>query len=192
MDGHLTREKILQVAEKLFSQDGYNSTSIGSISNLAGINKATIYYHFKDKRSILHCLYQNMIEEMKTRLLPIDQSDVNLKFRLRKELAFLREKKNIICILLMETMKINNSDDSLFRIASDGINHEKLRLGSLKNMQEKKDLFFVHEFFTGFIPILNYIVLEEKYNKFFRVSEESVLDNFIDSITRSHYNSHIE
>lgn len=192
IDGYLTKEKILEVAEKLFSEVGYDAASIGTISKLAGINKATIYYHFKDKRSILHCLYSNMIEQMKNRLRPIDESNIDLKSKIKKELNFLREKKNIISILLMESMKTNTNDDSLFKIASDGINNEKARLNDMTNSQAKKDLFFVHEFFTGFVPILSFVVLEEKYRDFFHIDEEKVIENFIDSIIRSHYNSHIK
>ena len=96
VDGYLTKEKILNVAEKLFSDVGYDAASIGAISKLAGINKATIYYHFEDKQSILHALYFNMIEQMKNRLMPIEESKFDLKTKLKKELDFLREKKNII------------------------------------------------------------------------------------------------
>lgn len=189
IDGYLTKEKILNVAEKLFSEVGYDAASISTISKLAGINKATIYFHFKNKQSVLHELFFNMIEQMENRLLPVEESGLNLKDKLRKEIDFLREKKDIISILLMESIKTNTRDDSLFQIAYSEIYNKKSRLKELAN--SKKNLFLAHEFFTGFIPILNFVVLEDKYRNFFKLDEESVIDNFIDVIIKSHYNTHI-
>lgn len=191
-NGYLTRERILNVAEKLFSEVGYDAASIGSISKLAGINKATIYYHFKDKQSILHSLFSNMIEQMNKRVMPAKDSDIDLKIKLKKELDFLRRKKDLISILLMESMKTNKKDDSLFKIAYTEIYNEKLQRTGFSNSKEKKDLYFVHEFFTGFIPILNFVVFEEKYREFFHIDEDSIIEHFIDAITRSHFNTHIE
>ena len=191
VDGYLTREKILQVAEKLFSEFGYDAASIDSISKLAGINKATIYYHFKDKQSILHALYSDMIEQMKNRILRAGSSKPKLKSLIKKEIEFLREKKDIVSILLMESMKTNNDDDSLFKIAASEINHEKQRINDLENNQQKENLFLSHEFFTGFIPILSFVVLEEKYSKYFNINENTVIETFIEAIIISHYNTHI-
>jgi AcrR family transcriptional regulator len=192
IDGYLTREKILNVAEKLFSELGYDAASIGTISKLAGINKATIYYHFKDKQSILHTLYFDMIEQMKNRLIPIEESESDLKVKIKRELDFLREKKDIVSILLMEAMKSNTDDDSLFQIAATEINNEKSRFKDLKHSQDKKDLFLIHEFFTGFIPVLSFVVLEEKYRNFFHMSEEKAIETFTEAIIRSHHNTHIK
>ncbi len=190
-DGYLTREKILQVAEKLFSELGYDAASIGTISKLAGINKATIYYHFKDKQSILHALYDDMVEQMKGRISKTNFTKENLKGHIREELNFLREKKDLVSILLMETMKTNTNDDSLFKIALTEINNEKHRDEDFDKSQEKKNLFFAHEFFTGLIPILSFVVLEEKYSSFFKIAEEQAIESFIEAIIRAHYNTHI-
>jgi AcrR family transcriptional regulator len=51
-----TREKILQVAAKLFIRQGYTATSVNQISKEAGIGKATVYHHFPDKQSIAFSL----------------------------------------------------------------------------------------------------------------------------------------
>ncbi|HMB22483.1 MAG: TetR/AcrR family transcriptional regulator [Chloroflexota bacterium] len=47
-----TRDKILQVARRLFAQQGYTATSMRQVAEEAGIGKATIYHHFQDKQSI--------------------------------------------------------------------------------------------------------------------------------------------
>ncbi len=51
-----TREKILQVAYKLFIRKGYTATSVNQIAQEAGIGKATVYHHFPDKQAIAYAL----------------------------------------------------------------------------------------------------------------------------------------
>ncbi|WP_034720215.1 TetR/AcrR family transcriptional regulator, partial [Bacteriovorax sp. DB6_IX] len=47
-----TKEKILSVAGKLFASNGYDNTSIRDISKEAGVNLASINYHFKNKLNL--------------------------------------------------------------------------------------------------------------------------------------------
>jgi TetR/AcrR family transcriptional repressor of nem operon len=51
-----TREKILQVAAKLFVRQGYTATSVHQIAKEAGIGKATVYHHFPGKQAIAYSL----------------------------------------------------------------------------------------------------------------------------------------
>ncbi len=51
-----TRDAILQVANRLFVQQGYTATSTRQIAEEAGIGKATIYHHFPDKQAIVLAL----------------------------------------------------------------------------------------------------------------------------------------
>lgn len=46
------KEKILQQAEKLFTERGYQSVSIRSIADACGVTNAALYYHFEDKSSL--------------------------------------------------------------------------------------------------------------------------------------------
>jgi len=44
---------ILNAAEKLFAQKGYNQTSIEEIADLAEVSVGTVYIHFKNKEDLL-------------------------------------------------------------------------------------------------------------------------------------------
>ena len=57
LDGEITKERILEVAEELFARNGFDATSMDSISKEVGINKATIYYHFESKNDIIISLF---------------------------------------------------------------------------------------------------------------------------------------
>jgi AcrR family transcriptional regulator len=48
-----TRERILEVAEELFTTQGYDKTSLRDIAERLGITKAALYYYFGRKEDIL-------------------------------------------------------------------------------------------------------------------------------------------
>lgn len=54
-----TKEQILDAARELFSQFGYDGCKVDAIAETAAVNKASIYYHYKDKAS----LYEKVFEE---------------------------------------------------------------------------------------------------------------------------------
>jgi AcrR family transcriptional regulator len=52
-NGVETRERILEVAEELFTTQGYDKTSLRDIAERLGITKAALYYYFGRKEDIL-------------------------------------------------------------------------------------------------------------------------------------------
>lgn len=57
---HETRDRILYAALEIFSDKGYDTSSISEICKKADITKGALYWHFKDKLD----LYQQLIEEI--------------------------------------------------------------------------------------------------------------------------------
>lgn len=61
-DSKQTKEDILMTAGALFSEKGYNKTSIPDIvAQLDGLSKGAIYHHFKSKEAILDELMRHMM-----------------------------------------------------------------------------------------------------------------------------------
>jgi len=58
-----TYDTILQVARRLFIQQGYTATSIRQIAEEAQIGKATVYHHFPDKQTIILALLRNTMNQ---------------------------------------------------------------------------------------------------------------------------------
>ena len=46
------RERIVQEARPLFVARGFNAVSMQQIADAAGVNKATLYHHFRDKEEL--------------------------------------------------------------------------------------------------------------------------------------------
>src|SRR5260370_29307533 len=49
-----TRQQILETATRLFTEVGYDATSLQMIADEMGLTKAAVYYHFRAKSDILH------------------------------------------------------------------------------------------------------------------------------------------
>ena len=59
-----TRGRILKAAEDLFSEKGFDGTSVSQIADKAGVTKPLIYYYFKNKRGVLDSLTGSLLDEV--------------------------------------------------------------------------------------------------------------------------------
>jgi AcrR family transcriptional regulator len=57
-----TRERILDVALELFTEKGFDRTSLREVAESLGITKAALYYHFASKDDILMALHMRLHE----------------------------------------------------------------------------------------------------------------------------------
>jgi AcrR family transcriptional regulator len=59
-----TRSRIQAVALELFTEKGYDSTSLREIAEALGVTKAALYYHFKSKEEIVESLTADHVTRM--------------------------------------------------------------------------------------------------------------------------------
>jgi AcrR family transcriptional regulator len=59
-----TRSRIQQVALELFTEQGYEATSLREIAERLGVTKAALYYHFRTKDDIIASLVEDRIAKM--------------------------------------------------------------------------------------------------------------------------------
>jgi|SRR5580698_8497195 AcrR family transcriptional regulator len=59
-EGKSTRERILDVALDLFTEQGYEQTSLREIAEKLGVTKAALYYHFASKDKIFLALHERL------------------------------------------------------------------------------------------------------------------------------------
>ena len=80
-----TKERIFQAALKIFAENGYEGARIDKIAEAVGINKASLYFHFKSKEEIFKELFQNIITEyrIKMKMIVTDGKDFPIKDRLK-------------------------------------------------------------------------------------------------------------
>jgi AcrR family transcriptional regulator len=79
----LKKEQVLQAASEVFARFGFDKTTLDDIGRRAGLNKASLYYYFKNKEEIFIAVVlsetQAFTEDLQHKTLEI--SDVREKIR---------------------------------------------------------------------------------------------------------------
>ncbi len=66
-----TKQRVLDAAERLFAQKGFAATSLRTITAEAGVNLASVNYHFGSKEALLQSVYAR-------RLAPLNQKRLEM------------------------------------------------------------------------------------------------------------------
>ena len=61
---HETRTRILDAAEELFMQHGFEATSMRLLTGKAGVNLAAVNYHFGSKDALIEALFRRRLDPM--------------------------------------------------------------------------------------------------------------------------------
>jgi len=94
-----TRDKILSVANKLFSRFGFHKTSMDEIAKIARKAKGSLYYHFASKEDLFKEVVSKEITNLKVQLsVIVDNSDLSasgkIKTYLIKRMEILNDAAN--------------------------------------------------------------------------------------------------
>src|SRR5215467_8162923 len=63
---HETRTRILDAAEALFMQHGFEGTSMRTLTASAGANLAAVNYHFGSKDALIEAVFRRRLDPMNT------------------------------------------------------------------------------------------------------------------------------
>ena len=77
------RKKILNAAGRLFWQKDYKATTIDDIARACRVNKATIYYYFKNKAFLLFEIVCGIMQEGLENARPLENSAMRPREKLR-------------------------------------------------------------------------------------------------------------
>ena len=71
-----TRSAILKAAMHEFASEGVAGARTDQIARAAGVNKALLYYYFKDKEALYGAVVDSIFEGMRDRLMQVLDSDL--------------------------------------------------------------------------------------------------------------------
>lgn len=95
-----SRERLLEVAEALFAEQGYLATSVREIVQGAGVQPPALYYHFKNKETLLVELLQMRFDEysadMTARLAVAKDAEDCFRIFSSRALELLHQKPNAV------------------------------------------------------------------------------------------------
>jgi AcrR family transcriptional regulator len=67
-NGSVTKDRILQTALGLFARNGFEGARMEKLAAEVGINKASLYFHFKSKEELFRALFQQILLEYQEEL----------------------------------------------------------------------------------------------------------------------------
>ena len=181
-----TKERILDVSLKLFSEKGYKSTSVRDIAKDVGITQSGLYNHFKGKDAILETLITNLMDSAVVKL--FDKKSIEELAESGKTiLRFSFDKKNeALFKLLMQELYKNRTIREIYNEHFYQENIKKLSSIFFVMMQnetiKKNDpLFLAHEFFAPLFFYqmqVNLLKIDGKSNSSMVTLFEKHVDNF--------------
>lgn len=200
-DAEQSKRKILQVAEKVFAQKGFDGARVDEIAREAGVNKALLYYYFKSKKQILEEIIKQFVEVFIKMIARFSgnaegfmDSDQLMKI-FQDIMGFLEEKKDILRIILSESLKSNNDAPVLFKVMEMQFDSE---MSTMIDEFKTKGLYvddhmgkmMVTEFFTGLMPLINYVVYADKWSRYFKTDPEDLKKWFMEAYKDTHVAHH--
>jgi AcrR family transcriptional regulator len=82
LDNRSVRVKILSAAVQLFAEYGYHAATMRDIAQIAGIQAASIYYHYPSKQALLVEIMDNHMRQLNTNLERIISKPCTIQLRL--------------------------------------------------------------------------------------------------------------
>ena len=196
------RDRIIKVATSLFSEKGFSAATVDEIAARAKVNKALIYYYFKNKDDLLAKIFDIFMEEGLVRFQELfAKMESKEVFDSRDRVGelmqilinFMMKNEDILKVMLMESIK--GKKDPFLEIMKRQTGKELVELideARDKGITLDEDVtqMWVTEFFTGSIPMMIYIIYRSRWAKFFNV-DKGVLDRmFINAFDETHLEHH--
>ncbi len=193
-DNELTaRRRILDAAAREFAASGFDGARVDEIARKAGVNKALIYYYFKSKEELLAVLF----EETRDAVFALFDAGVIRKMdfgtgddarrMLTTFLEVLEERQDVIRVVLMECAKRTPINDMIFSMIGEILDRMMALAADTGYLIEKdREKAKVTEFFTGMMPILNYVAYHEIWMERFGMEEPALRAQFIDAFLGTH------
>lgn len=197
-----SKQQILVAAESLFASKGFEGSSVDAVAKQARVNKATIYYYFESKQAILDCIIEEFLhsftntavsmlksagmQHVYTTALSFGQGAITINHEaglalLLRELEswiidileFFVSKRNVLRIMVMESMKDNGNAGLLFQLSdlltSPGTFQDVLSEVGMPHLPVD---ILVMKFFGGFLPLICYAICADAWETHYAMQKE--------------------
>jgi len=196
-----SKKRIIDTAVRIFAGKGFSGARIDEIAEDANVNKALIYYYFKNKKSILNEIFSLFFKESTEMLVNfikrggfLKDADENKRLFEVEYIGYLESNKDILKIIIMESLTGNIKETPIFKLVDIRSNLKNAHVEEIQKYLEipekEKQQMFVTEFFTGVIPFINYIVFKDNWCKHFNISEIELKNYFVNAMEVTHEQHH--
>lgn len=183
-----TKEKIMDAAEQIFAEKGFDGARVDQIAKKAGINKAMLYYYFGSKNNILKEIIEVNISKFRD-----DQKNTfntdnlmsqgtvneeNMNSFNNNGLIFIEKYGNVFKIILTEILKGNSNDENGFEMFDSILRRFIVNLRSNKYEVKDDDEFMMMLFFFNLVPMIVFTSLNNKWQEIYGISHEDLEKTF--------------
>lgn len=77
-------KRVLEAAQSLFAEQGFDAVSISNIADRAGVSKANIYHHFSSKTELYYAVLKSACSASAELLSELDEQEESFESRLRQ------------------------------------------------------------------------------------------------------------
>lgn len=151
-----TKDLVLKVANDEFAKYGYDAVSMNDLVKKLDINKATIYYHYKDKKTLYNEVIKSSLAKSNKNIKAIFEKEEDGLKLFRKYLEAIintiKEDPNIVPIALRETANFGvNMDETFVPFIEEEIAYLEIIINKLKIKDKYKsmNMYSLYSFVFG-------------------------------------------
>jgi AcrR family transcriptional regulator len=129
--GSDVRSGLLRAATALFAEQGFGATGVQQIVDVAGVNKAMLYYYFNSKDNLYDILIRTGVELFESAVYVAERGDGGVRARLERfltaYLSMVAENPDLARIMYREALRVGDTSrpevadhvrDSVARLAA--------------------------------------------------------------------------
>ena len=107
-----TKQLILDTAQRLFDEQGYDATSLRQIAEAVGMTKAAVYYHYPAKEHLLLELTRPLLDAMSVMVarLRAESQDGSARAALASYLDLFVDHLSVVHLMASEPATMNHPD----------------------------------------------------------------------------------
>ena len=196
-----TEEHLLNVAKEVFTQYGYDGTSMQMIADAAGINKSLLHYYYRSKEKLFREIFTKVFSQFIPHLGVIFMSDMSLEEKIHafaeRYIEVFIEHPLIPIFVMQELSKNPQQLTELIREA--GINPD-IMIGKIKQTLEKENVMMEdpRHFMVNLLglcifpfaarPLIQRMIFnndEEAYNNFLQDRKKEVPEFILNAIRKA-------
>lgn len=193
--GKENKKIIIQSATRLFSRYGKAGVSMADIARESGVNKALIYYHFRNKEDLYRLIFQmelkKMVNELHDGIFQRNRQNNLPRMLIENFVWYWQQNPAVLRLLIYE---INSGADLLIKLIrtakTDEISHKIYNIFKLVDATFSGKIDDANARVQRFINFMGltmiYFLLEPFYDRLFDIPEElqqKFVEKRIDALT---------
>ena len=170
----LTRKRLIEVAIKLFGDNGILNTKTIDISKEAGVSHGTVFSHFKTQEELLVTVIEEVGDRIVSKLQELIDVNSSLEEILKAHINGLMEFEKFYTRLIIERRLLPESASNIYIIIQSSIS---FHIGEVLKKEIDKGKIIdtpIHLLFNSWVGLIHYYLT----NGDLFTNEESILNNY--------------